>query len=85
MWKVKAIVKLKEGVLDVQGRAVEGAMKQLGYSDAKGVKVGKYIEFLSDEEPSQALLKEMGDRLLANPVIESVEFSLECLASASAT
>ena len=63
MWCVKAIVKLKEGVLDVQGRAVEAAMKQVGYFDVKDVKIGKYIEFFTGQEPAKEKLEEIGEKL----------------------
>jgi len=77
MWRVKAIVKLKDGVLDVQGRAVEAAMKHLGYVDVKELKIGKYIEFLTEKKPDEKALQKIGEDLLANPVIEIIEFSVE--------
>lgn len=77
MWRVKAFVKLKDGVLDVQGRAVETAMKQLGYEDVSELKVGKLVEFLSEQKPDQEKLRKIGEDLLANPVIETIEFSIE--------
>lgn len=77
MWRVKAVVKLKDGVLDVQGRAVEAALKQMGYPDAKDLKVGKCIEFFTTHEPRKEKLNEIGENLLANPVIETIEFSVE--------
>lgn len=77
MWRVKAIVKLKEEVLDVQGRAVETAMKQLGYQDVKDLRIGKYIEFVAGREPEPGALKNLGENLFSNPIIETVEFSVE--------
>lgn len=77
MWRVKATVKLKDGVLDVQGRAIESVMKQMGYTDVQDLRIGKHVEFLLGSEPSVAKLKEIGDGLLANPVIETIEFSVQ--------
>lgn len=76
-WIVKAIVKLKDGVLDVQGRAVEAAVKQLGLTDIQDLKIGKYIEFLAIREPDKNELQKIGDDLLRNPVIETIEFSVK--------
>jgi len=72
---MKAVVHvfLKPGVLDVQGKAVEGALHGHGWTDVGNVRVGKVIEFeLRDETATAARsrVEEMCVRLLANPVIE---------------
>jgi phosphoribosylformylglycinamidine synthase PurS subunit len=72
--KARVEVFLKPGVLDVQGKAIEGALHGLGYGDVSGVRVGKTISFELGDEPrdkAEARLKGMCDRLLANTVIES--------------
>ncbi len=72
--RARVEVFLKPGVLDVQGKAIEGALHGLGYDDVAGVRVGKTISFeLADEprEKAEARLRSMCDRLLANTVIES--------------
>jgi phosphoribosylformylglycinamidine synthase PurS subunit len=64
---------LKPGVLDVQGKAIEGALHGLGFADVSGVRVGKTIAFeLAGEDPAkaEAEVKSMCERLLANTVIE---------------
>ncbi len=71
--KAKVEVFLKPGVLDVQGKAIEGALHGLGFSDVSGVRVGKTIEFDltgKDRAAAEAEVKAMCDRLLANTVIE---------------
>ena len=71
MAKVKVHVFLKPGVLDVQGKAVEGALKGLGW-DVADARVGKLIEFdLAGAEDPQGEAKKMCEQLLANTVIES--------------
>lgn len=70
MAKVKVHVFLKPGVLDVQGKAVEGALKGLGWGVANA-RVGKLIEFDFDGEDSAGEAKKMCETLLANTVIES--------------
>ena len=71
--KAKVEVFLKPGVLDVQGKAIEGALHGLGFGDVSGVRVGKTIEFDvagADRAAAEAEVKAMCDRLLANTVIE---------------
>jgi phosphoribosylformylglycinamidine synthase PurS subunit len=72
--KAKVHVFLKPGVLDVQGKAIEGALHGLGWADVANVRVGKTIEFESagaDRAKLEAEAKAMAETLLANLVIES--------------
>ncbi len=72
--RVKVEVFLKPGVLDVQGKAVEGALHGLGWLGVSDVRVGKTIVFDSgagDAAAAEAEAKAMCERLLANTVIES--------------
>ena len=72
--KAKVHVYLKPGVLDVQGKAIEGALHGLGWSGVSEVRVGKTIEFEvagSDTAKAEAEAKAMAEKLLANTVIES--------------
>ena len=73
MAKVKVHVFLKPGVLDVQGKAVEGALHGLGWAGAHNARVGKLIEFdlADDVADPEAEVKRMCEALLANTVIES--------------
>ena len=73
MAKVRVHVFLKPGVLDVQGKAVEGALHGLGWTDVSNARVGKLIEFdLGDGvEDKVGEVKRMCETLLANTVIES--------------
>ena len=72
--KAKVHVFLKPGVLDVQGKAIEGALHGLGFADVSGVRVGKTIEMdldAADAKAAEAQARSMADQLLANAVIES--------------
>ena len=72
--KAKVHVFLKPGVLDVQGKAIEGALHGLGFSDVANVRVGKTIELElqgADAARAAAEARAMADQLLANTVIES--------------
>ncbi|MFN3229763.1 MAG: phosphoribosylformylglycinamidine synthase subunit PurS [Asticcacaulis sp.] len=78
---MKALVHvfLKTGVLDVQGKAVEGALKDLGWSGVSNVRVGKTIALdldATDAASAEAELKAMAEKLLANTVIESYRIEL---------
>ena len=75
--KVRVHIFLKPGVLDVQGKAVEGALKGLGWTGVSGARVGKLIEFdLDGVEDPAAEAKKMCETLLANTVIESYRIEL---------
>jgi phosphoribosylformylglycinamidine synthase subunit PurS len=67
-------VDLKHGLLDPQGKAVEASLPALGWSNVSNVRVGKHIELdveADDESSAVAQVREMAERLLSNPVIES--------------
>jgi phosphoribosylformylglycinamidine synthase len=72
---VKALihVTLKPGVLDPQGKAIQSASASLGYTGLTSVRQGKLFEIdleAEDEAGARALLDELCQKLLANPVIE---------------
>ena len=72
--KAKIEVFLKPGVLDVQGKAIEGALGGLGFAGVSDVRVGRVITLDlagDDRSAAEAQVKAMCDRLLANAVIES--------------
>ena len=72
--RFEVLVSLKPGLLDPQGKAVEGALPALGWSTVTGVRVGKHIELTVDagsDEQARAQVEEMAVRLLSNPVIET--------------
>jgi phosphoribosylformylglycinamidine synthase len=71
--KARVHVTLKPGVLDPQGKAVQGALARLGFTGVDGVRQGKYLEIElaeSDPEAAKAQVAEMCRQLLANTVIE---------------
>lgn len=84
MFKVNVKVLLKDDVLDPQGKTVQNALDHLGYSGIRNVRIGKSIEFLSDEADENTLrkqVKEMCNSVLTNPVVEKYEFSMEPVVS----
>lgn len=71
--KARVTVTLKSGILDPQGKAIEGALFALGFGGIKGVRQGKVFDIELDEtDPAKAraALAKMCDALLANLVIE---------------
>ena len=77
--KAKVKVTLKNGVLDPQGKAIEGALGSLGFSAVNSVRQGKYFEVElaeTDKGKAQAALKSMCEKLIANTVIENYEIEL---------
>ncbi len=72
--KAKVKVTLKNGVLDPQGKAIEGALGSMGFSGVNGVRQGKYFEIdlaESDRGKAEATVKAMCEKLIANTVIEN--------------
>ena len=72
--KARVTVTLKSGVLDPQGKAIEGALASLGFAGVIGVRQGKVFDIeLAETDASRAetALKAMCDKLLANNVIEN--------------
>ena len=77
--KARVVVTLKNGVLDPQGKAIEGALGSLGFSDVDAVRQGKVFDLeISESDPAkaEAEIKAMCDKLLANTVIENYTITL---------
>jgi phosphoribosylformylglycinamidine synthase len=67
-------VTLKPGILDPQGKAIEGALKSLGIGGVASVRQGKVFDVEvdgTDRKKIETALKEAADKLLANTVIEN--------------
>ncbi len=73
--KARVTVTLKTGILDPQGKAIEGALRALGIEGIASVRQGKMFEIeldgTADRAKAEALLKQAADKLLANTVIEN--------------
>jgi phosphoribosylformylglycinamidine synthase subunit PurS len=77
MAKVKISIMLKPALLDAQGRVVQGALHALGYEEVEKVRVGKNIEIdVPDSTDLDLKVKEMCEKLLANPVIEDFTYEV---------
>ncbi|WP_109464860.1 phosphoribosylformylglycinamidine synthase subunit PurS [Albibacillus kandeliae] len=69
--KATVRVMLKNGVLDPQGEAVRHALGAMGFDGVNGVRQGKIIELDLADGATEAEVKDMCEKLLANTVIES--------------
>jgi phosphoribosylformylglycinamidine synthase len=77
--KARVIVTLKSGVLDPQGKAIEGALKSLGVSGVASVRQGKIFDIEiegADKTKAEQTLKAAAEKLLANLVIENYRIEL---------
>ena len=78
--KARVTVTLKNGVLDPQGKAIEGALKSLGVEGIANVRQGKVFDIeldTADKGQAEAALKAACEKLLANTVIENYNVSIE--------
>jgi phosphoribosylformylglycinamidine synthase PurS subunit len=71
MSSYEVFVTYKKGIFDPPGATAERALASLGYAEVSSVKIGKYIRLeVADGPDEMTRVREMCDKLLANPVIE---------------
>jgi len=78
--KARVTVTLKNGVLDPQGKAIEGALGSLGFEGVHQVRQGKVFDLDvdgTDRTKAEAELKAMCEKLLANTVIENYTIAID--------
>jgi phosphoribosylformylglycinamidine synthase len=69
-----AVVTLKIGVLDPQGKAIEGALKSIGFPGIIGVRQGKLFETIvmaTNKKEAESILLQSCEKLLANTIVEN--------------
>jgi phosphoribosylformylglycinamidine synthase len=77
-------VRPKPGILDPQGRAVEGSLDHLGIVGVGEVRVGRRVELTvtaADDAAARAIVERLASELLSNPLIEA--YDIEVLGAAS--
>jgi len=80
MYRADVTILPKDGVLDIQGKAVEKALSSQGYDAVREVKVGKFIRLAieaEDDADAGKRVRAMTDDLLVNDLVESYTFTLE--------
>ncbi|WP_047375531.1 phosphoribosylformylglycinamidine synthase subunit PurS [Exiguobacterium sp. ZOR0005] len=80
MKKVNVYVTLRESVLDPQGVAVKGGLDHLGFTGVESVRIGKVIELQVTDETTEAMVRDMCEKLLVNTVIENYKIEMGVLA-----
>ncbi len=76
----------KPGILDPQGRAVEGSLGHLGIVGVTGVRVGRRVELsvdAVDDMTARTIVERLAGELLSNPLIEA--YDIELIGEASST
>ncbi|MEO0327725.1 MAG: phosphoribosylformylglycinamidine synthase subunit PurS [Pseudomonadota bacterium] len=78
MTKARITVTLKKGVLDPQGKAIEGGLSALGFEGVDSVRQGKVfdVELQTSANNAKSSLSEMCEKLLANTVIEDYQVEI---------
>jgi len=82
MQKFKAAIDIMplEALLDPQGKAVSGSMKNLGLPEISGVRIGKHITLVvdaKDKKTAETKVEDACKKLLCNQIMESFSFELE--------
>ena len=80
MYKASVRVTLRPSILDPQGKTTHQALDNLGFEKVERVRIGKIVEMWIDErtqEDAERTVREACERLLANPVMEDFEISVE--------
>ena len=74
--KARVHVTLKQGVLDPQGKAIGHALEGLGFDEVGEVRQGKVIELEVADGTEEERIRDMCEKLLANPVIEDYRIEI---------
>ena len=71
--KATVYVKLKDGVLDPEGKTIQKALSQMGYAEFLSVRTGRFFELEIEANGSDidSRIDEVCSKFLANPVIEN--------------
>ena len=86
MYLARIYVTLKPAVNDPQGSTVLASLRQMGFAEVNDVRIGRYLEVSvgqGDRARAEAMVADMCNKLLSNPVIEEFRFELEEAAAAS--
>lgn len=69
-----------EALLDPQGKAVQGTIGQMGYTQVENVRIGKHIVLTleaENAEKARQIANELCSKLLANPVMEGFSYTIK--------
>jgi phosphoribosylformylglycinamidine synthase len=77
--KARVYVTLKGSILDPQGKAIEGALKSLGFEGIESVRQGKIFDIELkgvDRAAAEGLLRGACEKLLANQIVENFQVEI---------
>lgn len=80
MYRAKILITLRKSILDPQGKAIHHALESLGLSSIQEIRMGKYLEMVintATSEEASKTTREACKKLLANPVMEDFNYSIE--------
>jgi phosphoribosylformylglycinamidine synthase PurS subunit len=80
MYRAKILITLRKSILDPQGKAIHHALESLGLSNIREIRMGKYLEMMIDSstaEEARKTTQEACTKLLANPVMEDFNYTIE--------
>jgi len=72
-FRVSVNISPRQGILDPQGKAVAEALHSLDFAEVRDVRVGRFVVLevdAGDDAAAAQRVREMCDKLLANPVVE---------------
>lgn len=79
LYLAKIKITLRNGILDVQGKAVENALHSIEFPMISNVRIGKFVELeieANDQPEALQLVDSACKKLIANPIIEDYEIEL---------
>lgn len=71
-----------DALLDPQGKAVTGSMKNIGLDAIEGVRIGRHVRLFveaSSQEDADKMVDEACKKLLANQIMESYVYEIEAV------
>ncbi|HRE40755.1 MAG TPA: phosphoribosylformylglycinamidine synthase subunit PurS [Ignavibacteria bacterium] len=80
LFTANVVIKLRESILDPQGKTIENSLKSIGFHAILETRIGKFIELKIDaenEEDARIIVENACEKLLANPVMENYTYTLE--------
>ncbi len=72
-YKAFVTIRLRDGILDVQGKTVENALHSMAFNSINNIKIGKYVELNVEAESfesAEEIVNQACMQLIANPIIE---------------
>lgn len=79
-FKASIEITLRESILDVQGKAVEQALKSIEFDKLSNVRIGKFVTLTvaaADANEAKSMTEKACEKLIANPIIEDYKVTIQ--------